>query len=126
MCEFFVGDAITSIHKTSLVTGGREVLVYTCLLGTMGMMVPFVNHEDVEFFQLLEMHMRQALPPLLGRDHLAYRSYYMPVKNVVDGDICDLFCTLPYEKRLEIAQQMDKSVGEISKKLEDVRTRVAF
>ncbi|KAF3620238.1 hypothetical protein FXO38_32474 [Capsicum annuum] len=28
----------------------------------------------------LEMHLRQELPPLYGRDHTAYRSAYFPVK----------------------------------------------
>lgn len=36
--------------------------------------------QDIEFFGHLEMHMRQELPPLCGRDHLAYRSAYFPVK----------------------------------------------
>ena len=36
--------------------------------------------EDVDFFQHLEMYMRAENPPLCGRDHLSYRSYYFPVK----------------------------------------------
>lgn len=36
--------------------------------------------QDFEFFQNLEMHMRVEFPPLCGRDHLAFRSYYAPVK----------------------------------------------
>ncbi|PHU12074.1 hypothetical protein BC332_19004 [Capsicum chinense] len=30
----------------------------------------------------LEMHLRQELPPLYGRDHMAYRSFYFPVKKL--------------------------------------------
>ncbi len=37
------------------------------------MLYPFASREDFDFFQHLEMHMRQEHPPLLGRDHLAYR-----------------------------------------------------
>ena len=29
--------------------------------------------------------MRAENPPLCGRDHLSYRSYYFPVKHVIDG-----------------------------------------
>ena len=37
------------------------------------------------FTLLQEMHMRAENPPLCGRDHLSYRSYYFPVKHVIDG-----------------------------------------
>lgn len=56
-----------------------------------GVFLPFTNREDVDFFSHVEMHLRQEHPPLLGRDHLAYRSYYFPVKDVIDGDLCEQF-----------------------------------
>jgi hypothetical protein len=37
----------------------------------------------------LEMHMRQHSVPLCGRDHMAYRSAYFPVKGCIDGDLCE-------------------------------------
>lgn len=43
---------LTSIHKVSLVAGGRDVIVYTCVGGTVGILVPFTSREDVEFFQV--------------------------------------------------------------------------
>ena len=36
--------------------------------------------KDIDFFQHLEMHMRAELPSLVGRDHLSFRSYYVPAK----------------------------------------------
>lgn len=54
-------------------------------------MLPFTSREDVDFFLHLEMHLRQEHPPLCGRDHLAYRSAYFPVKDVIDGDLCEQF-----------------------------------
>ena len=89
-------------------------------------MIPFVSKEDVDFFQTLEMHLRGESPPLCGRDHLSYRSAYAPVRNVVDGDICEFYSVLPLEKRRAIAEELDRTLGEVSKKLEDIRTRVAF
>ena len=86
MCHFFTQDIPTSIQKTQLVAGGRDVLVWTGLQGTLGIMVPFVSREDVDFFQTLEQHLRSEDAPLAGRDHLIYRSYYVPVKGVIDGD----------------------------------------
>ena len=31
--------------------------------------------------------MRQEAHSVVGRDHLMYRSYYVPVKDVIDGDL---------------------------------------
>lgn len=42
--------------------------------------VPLLLLQDHDFFQHLEMHMRSEFPPLCGRDHLSFRSYYFPVK----------------------------------------------
>ena len=86
MCHFYPQDIPTSIQKTQLVAGGRDVLVWTGLQGTLGIMVPFVSREDVDFFQTLEQHLRSEDAPLAGRDHLIYRSYYVPVKGIIDGD----------------------------------------
>ena len=86
MCHYFPQDIPTSLQKISLVAGGRDVLVWTGLQGTLGIMVPFVSREDVDFFQTLEQHLRSEDAPLAGRDHLIYRSYYVPVKGVIDGD----------------------------------------
>ena len=32
---------------------------------------------------------------LVGRDNLAWRGYYVPVKAVVDGDLCEAVAQLP-------------------------------
>lgn len=79
IAHFNVGDIVTSIHKTPLVAGGRDVIVYTGLSGTVGMLVPLASKDDIEFFQTLEMQMRGdpntgvAKPSLVGREHLMYR-----------------------------------------------------
>ena len=74
-------------------------MIYATLMGTLGALMPFGNREDVDFCTHLEMHMRQELPPLLGRDHLAFRSSYFPVKDVIDGDLCEMYTVLPHERR---------------------------
>lgn len=86
MCHYFPQDLPTSIQKAQLVAGGRDVLFWTGLQGTLGVLVPFVSREDVDFFQSLEQHLRSEDAPLAGRDHLIYRSYYVPVKGIIDGD----------------------------------------
>jgi len=40
----------------------------------------FFLFQDQDFFQHLEMYMRSEHPPLCGRDHITFRSYYFPIK----------------------------------------------
>ena len=93
-----VGEIINSLEKATLIPGGSEAIIYTTLSGTVGMLAPFSSREvcncdhmiishsffsllqDIDFLQHLQMHMRAELPALCGRDHLAYRSYYYPIK----------------------------------------------
>ena len=56
-----------------------------------GALLPFTSREDMDFFSHLEMHLRQEHPPLSGRDHMSYRSSYFPVKDVIDGDLCEQY-----------------------------------
>ncbi|WKX91558.1 hypothetical protein Q1695_009967 [Nippostrongylus brasiliensis] len=81
---------------------------------------------EYDFFQNLEMHVRANFPPLCGRDHLAFRSYYHPCKNVIDGDLCEQFGLMDTAAQREVIEGLDRTTSEISKKLEDIRTRYAF
>lgn len=117
---------MSSFQKANLIPGGNDSLVFTTLSGTVGMLVPFTSHEDHDFFQHLEMHLRAENPPLGGRDHLSYRSYYYPVKNVIDGDLCEQYNNLEAAKQRSIAEELDRTPAEVAKKLEDIRTRFAF
>lgn len=124
IANFHSGEMMTALQKTALVPGGLEVLVYATIMGGIGMYMPFTSREDVEFFSHLEMHLRQEVPPLCGRDHLAFRSYYFPVKDVVDGDLCEMFSSLEYERQRAIAEELVSTPAEVAKKLEELRARV--
>jgi splicing factor 3B subunit 3 len=117
MAHYFPQDIPMSIHKTSLVAGGRDCLLWSGLQGTLGILIPFVSREDVDFFQTLEQHLRSEDAPLAGRDHLIYRSYYVPVKGVIDGDLCERYTLLPADKKQMIAGELDRSVREIERKI---------
>ena len=73
-------------------------------------------------------------------DHASFRSYYFPVKNVIDRDLCKQIkayagvaecseaadtvrrdATAATQK--SIAEELDRTPAEVSKKLEDVRTK---
>ncbi|PTB46472.1 Pre-mRNA-splicing factor rse1 [Trichoderma asperellum] len=126
MCHLYTQDIPTSITKTSLVVGGQDILLWSGLMGTIGVLIPFVTREDTDFFQSLEQHLRAEDAPLAGRDHLMYRSYYAPVKGVIDGDLCERYTLLPNDKKQMIAAELDRSVREIERKISDIRTRSAF
>ncbi|KAF2070066.1 hypothetical protein CYY_008612 [Polysphondylium violaceum] len=123
IAQFYVGDMVNTITKASLTYGGPEVLLYTTLTGAIGALVPFTSREDVDFFSTLEMQLRAEHPPLCGRDHLAYRSYYFPVKNVIDGDLCEQYLSLDPIKQRAIAEELSRSPAEVLKKLEDLRSQ---
>ncbi|XP_019509243.1 PREDICTED: splicing factor 3B subunit 3 [Hipposideros armiger] len=124
--NYHVGETVLSLQKTTLIPGGSESLVYTTLSGGIGILVPFTSHEDHDFFQHVEMHLRSEHPPLCGRDHLSFRSYYFPVKNVIDGDLCEQFNSMEPNKQKNVSEELDRTPPEVSKKLEDIRTRYAF
>lgn len=143
MCHFYTQDIPTSISKTNLVVGGQDVLLWSGIMGTIGVFIPFISREDADFFLSLEQHMRTEDPPLAGRDHLLYRGYYAPVKGAIDGDLCERYTLLPNDKKQLIAGELDRSVREIERKIsvspemsllfgfvlitsQDIRTRSAF
>jgi splicing factor 3B subunit 3 len=121
LCQYYVGEVVTSMTRSSLVAGGAECLIYVTVTGRIGALVPFTSREDVEFYTQLEGYLRTDAPRPTGRDPQAYRSYYAPVMHVVDGDLCDAFNSLSHDEQSKIAERLDRSIGEIMKKLEDTR-----
>lgn len=45
-------------------------------------------------------------------------------QDVIDGDLCEQFSSLPFEKQKLVANGLDRTVGEVVKKLEDTRNRL--
>ena len=121
LCTYHVGEVVTSMTRASLVAGGAESLIYVTITGRVGAFVPFTSREDVEFYSSLEGFLRAEVPRPTGRDPQSYRSYYAPIKHIVDGDLCDAYAQLSYDAKQKIASQLDRSVGEVMKKLEDTR-----
>jgi splicing factor 3B subunit 3 len=119
--HYYVGEAITSLSKGRLVVGGPEVILASTINGALLAFVPFQHKQEYDFYQQLEAHMRREDVNLCQRDHMAYRSYFQPVRNVIDGDLCERYLMLPYSKQRDLADNLDKTCLEISKKLEEVR-----
>ncbi|KAJ2741010.1 pre-mRNA-splicing factor rse1 [Coemansia sp. BCRC 34301] len=125
VAEFHVGDIVTAINACSLAPHACPVILYSTLLGAVHVAVPMVSQNDVDFFVALEAAMRQ-LPSVAGRDHLAYRSSFMPVRSVVDGDLCEAFYLLSHAQREIVAAKVDRTQHDIMKKMEDIRAMFAF
>ena len=41
--------------------------------------------------------------------NIFFRSYYYPVKNILDGDLCEQFNTLEPAKQKSIAEELDRT-----------------
>ena len=78
-------------------------------MGGIGALLPFESKEDIDFFVHLEMYLRIESQPLCGRDHVTFRSSYVPVKDVVDGDLCEMFSYLEFNKQRVLAEEMDRT-----------------
>jgi splicing factor 3B subunit 3 len=115
---FHVGDVVTAVQRAELQPGGTQSLLYATVGGSLMAATPFERREEVDFFSHLEMHMRTAASPLLGNDHLQFRSKFAPVKDVIDGDLCEMYASLGPEKQRAIAEQLEATVGEVLKRLE--------
>ncbi|KAJ1717961.1 pre-mRNA-splicing factor rse1, partial [Coemansia biformis] len=126
VAEFHVGDIVTSLTTCALASGSRQVILFTTLLGSLQVAVPFVSKSDLDFFRSLEMAIRRLAPPISGRDHRAYRSSFTPVRSAIDGDLCEQYFVLDYETREKISDDVDRTQQDIFKKLEDMRSMFAF
>ncbi|XP_055389002.1 splicing factor 3B subunit 3-like [Condylostylus longicornis] len=122
--NFHVGETLTALQKATLTPGGAEAVVYSTVLGSIGAFLPLLTKDETDLLQHLEMSMRSALPPLCGREHVTFRSYYTPCKSVIDGDLCEQFQNLPPQQQKSVAQEVSRTPLEIMKKLEELRNRL--
>lgn len=124
VATFHIGEVVTSIQKTALTFGRTECLLYTTISGSIGALIPLELKEDFEFFQTLEMHLRNEESPLCGREHLAFCSSYFPIKNIIDGDMCERFLSLELKSQQKIAEELDRQPGEISLQIDQMIERI--
>ncbi|SCV02086.1 LANO_0F15104g1_1 [Lachancea nothofagi CBS 11611] len=60
---------------------------------------------------------------LVGREHVVYRSYYAPLKGVVDGDFCEGFLHLyPSEQEFLVKKLGLKNITQVKSRLAEIRT----
>jgi splicing factor 3B subunit 3 len=106
VANYFANDIPISIQKTVLLSGGERIIFWAGLQGTLGALIPFSSRRQHKMFQQLELQLRSDDKPISGRDHLAFRSYFTPVKSMIDGDLIERFLILSRDKRESIAGQL--------------------
>jgi splicing factor 3B subunit 3 len=141
----YIGDVVTKLQFGSFSPGSPPALIYATITGALGIIVPFTHQQDADFFQSLEMTLRELahkaefhnseskdnVKPIdffiCGRDHLSYRSSYFPVKSIVDGDLCELLIkntkTREGAKTIQVVSEtIDRTQADIEKKMESIRS----
>jgi splicing factor 3B subunit 3 len=129
MANYFANDIPISIQKTVLLSGGERIIVWAGLQGTLGALIPFSSRRQHKMFQQLELQLRTDDKAISGRDHLAFRSYFNPVKCIIDGDLIERFLILSRDKRESIAAQlpgMEYTPGMIDEAIWNMRGLYAF
>lgn len=129
VAQFHVGDAIVKMCRGLLIYGsGQEAVVYFGVLGTIGVLLPLLTLLEVRFFQSLSIEMAALYTEtntnnLLGKDAIKSRGYYGPSYNVVDGDLLEQFHHQTDTIKQTIATKLGRLVGEIERRLLEVRDR---
>ena len=121
--QYFIGEASTVVQKVTN-SKGIELIYSASTMGGICAFLPFETKAELDFFTHLEMFMRIEAQPLAGRDHVTFRSSYAPVKDVVDGDLCETFTCLDFAKQKTLAEELDRNPQEVCKKLEQIRSKL--
>lgn len=59
ICNTYIGEIVSGLQKTSLISTANEVIIYATSMGGIGAFYPFETKEDVDFFTHLELFLRQ-------------------------------------------------------------------
>lgn len=130
LSSFYIGDTITSLMKKQIGIGGEEVVVYGGINGTIGSLHTLKTVKEINFFKELEKLIRNTLDEngdfLIERDVLKFRSYYVPRRACIDGDLVELFLDMPDEMREKISSMMERPTALIDKRIVEMRSRVGY
>ena len=62
---------------------------------------------------------------LTATTHTAHFLYTLSAsQHVIDGDLCEAFAVLPSSKQKQMAGDLSRSIGEVAKKLEEMRAKL--
>ncbi|EKE39583.1 hypothetical protein ENUP19_0055G0074 [Entamoeba nuttalli] len=140
--QWYVGDVVTSVSVNEIWKGitdntneytfeeqikeNKNVIIYSCLMGRIGVLIPFNFREDVEFFSKLEMEIKNNYSPLLSNSFDSYRGTNYPGIGVIDGDLCDYFNQMDPKLQLQIANNLEMTPVQIQLKCEQFKHSKLF
>ena len=124
LTHYYTGEIGTSLNRASLFPGKKEVLISAGVMGGIRAFLPLSGVKDIDFLKQLESFMGDNLQTLCGRNHVSYRSYFQPVKETIDGDLCEMYRTLNSQMQEKFAQIVNKTPDDVLKKLEDIRATI--
>ncbi|KAJ6248470.1 splicing factor 3b subunit 3 [Anaeramoeba flamelloides] len=119
---FHIGEMINSIQQIQF--GGSNLIFYSTILGTFGILIDITSNIQINFFSQLQMLLKKKIKTVSGNDNLDWRSYYFPHKGIIDGDFSELFFTLKEKDQLAIAEKMEIPLIEILKQLQNMRNKI--
>ena len=92
IAHFYVGEEVTAMSVSRLSPGGPEVIIYSTLPGTIGMVAPLQTMPQVELLMKLEKLLGSVPSPfLIG--HQRFHASYFPSVHVFDGDLFETYFT---------------------------------
>lgn len=143
--SFYVGDMITGLFLDQIGIGGEKSIIYGGINGLIGSLSAMKTVKEVNFFRELEKLMRKVYQGMKieeGEEHdskiepnkygivdsdvLKFRSYYVPKKSCIDGDLIESFFSIDETLKERIASAMDRSVPQIEKRIIEMRHRVGY
>lgn len=132
ICNFHLGNIITSLVKTSLGKNytfsmdgekikTKNMIVYSTSMGQIGVFKPIENRDQIDFLNHLEMYLRLEYENISLRLHKAYRSLHIPVRCVFDGELLDEFKYIDDSKKLTIANDLSIEIKDVIRKLGQIK-----
>jgi splicing factor 3B subunit 3 len=115
---FHVGDPIVALAVN------RDYLVFGTVAGQVGALVPLRTVGDFMRCRMLELELRRVVGQFCGRDHLMFRSYYAPLRNVVDGDLLMQYFELSERQQQAVADELKTTTFEIAKLLNSFESAI--
>jgi splicing factor 3B subunit 3 len=68
---FHIGNLMTSIHKVPPVASSCRVILYIGIHCTIGILVPSMSRDNMDFISTWEQHMHTEQGSFVGRDWLS-------------------------------------------------------
>lgn len=99
----------------------RGMLVVSCLLGTVTAFVPVPTDKEARHLKNVEKYVAELDVGLMGRDHLKFRGYYVPVQDVVDGDLLDGYLVMDKGERERVGEKVGLEVEDVVGRVVNMR-----